>query len=736
MHNTSTQLPRQRLPSSEKDEEWKEKTIDSISKMSEFSGAPGSSRWQMQKAYRFYNGIIDDEDYTHVLRPYGNKRENFPAKLQNYNIIKPIVDLLIGEKAKRPFNFTIKVNNDDVVNRKHRERQKALTQNLMARFLFELKEQGFPVGSVAPDEMPDPPEEVQETFDRNYRDTRAIRGEQSLNYLKDRLEIDRKHQKGWKHWLISGMVCSKRSAGPDEVKYEMLNPLNVDYHMSDDTEFIEDAQWASHRKMAPVNEVIDEFYEELTEKEIDELEDPGRGGTRSMGFIQFDDTNSPKGADTDGRLIEVMEVFWKSMKRIGIVSYTDRFGRPQEKQVESDYDVADDESVEWHWISQVWQGYRIDDKFYKRVEPVPVQRRDMDNPSKCKLPINGRTYSDMNAPNISLVMLGMAYQMSYNIYKFRLENAVAKAKGVLAQLDIDMIPADWDIDDFMYYAEATGIFWTEFNKEGNRMNPQHQTVVDMSMQAIQDYVALLQSIVQEWERLSGVSRQRQGKVQPTETKGGAENAIVQSSYVTEDYFTKYGHFEERDTQALLDYSKWAWINGKSLSFNVDDDTEGMVQIDGIEHMEAEYGVQVSNSREDMETMKELKQLSQAMLQNDVPLSEVMEILDANSISSLKEKVKQAEQSRRQLQQRMKKMEQQAQQKEQQIEQQKIQADLREAEMDNNTKLKIQRMKNHLKQQKMEMEDEQHEKEIELEEEELEVEADLEEKKMEVGDQDG
>jgi hypothetical protein len=722
-HNPTTQLPRQRLPRDEKTEEWEEACIDAICKLSDFRGVPGTARYQMLKAYQYYNGILDEEDYSHVLKPYGEKRENFPAELKNYNIIKPIVDVLIGEKTDRPFNYTVKVNNDDVANKKEEEKKKALKQNLMQQFLFELKEQGVDIGELGPKERPKPPKDVKETVERDYRDTRAIRGQQSLNYMEDDLELERKHQKGWKHWLIAGMVCSIREAGPQEVDYRIINPLNVDFQKSDEVDFIEDAQWASHRKLATVSEVVDEFYEELTAEEIDQLEDPDTGtGNRDLSFIQYDDTGSRARSQEDGRLIEVVECYWKSMKKIGIVTFTGPFGMPREKKVESDYDVGEEESVEWYWISESWRGYRIDDKFYKRIEPVPVQRRSKDNLSECKLPLNGRTYSNMNSPNISLVMLGMAYQQQYNIYKFRLENMIAKAKGTLAQLDVDMIPEQWDMDDFMYYAEATGIMWTQFNKEGNKMNPQHQTVIDMTAEAIQDYVTLLQSVVQEWEKLSGVSRQRQGNIQPQETKSGAENAIVQSSYVTEDYFNRYAHFEERELEALLDYSKWAWINDKALSYTVGNGKDQISKIDGIQHMETEYGVQISDSREDMEMKKQLKDLSQAMLQNDVPLSQVMEILEANSTTGLKEKVEKAEKSRQRLQQQMQKMEQQTKKQEQQLEKQKIDADIRQTQMDNQADIKIQQMKMQQAREQAALEAEMQDKELDVEKELAELDA--------------
>ena len=244
---------------------------------------------------------------------------------------------------------------------------------------------------------------------------------------------------------------------------------------------------------------------------------------------------------------------------------------------------------------------RLDGRMYIKIHPcVPNQRNSLDNPSTCKLPINGRKYSDINSSNISLVKLGIPYQLNYNIYKYRLELAIAKSKDMIAQFDINMIPKKWDMDKFMYYVEGSGIAWVDYNKEGIQLNPQHQTVMDLSIKTIEQYIALLESIMQEWEKLSGVNRQRQGSIGNYEGKATSQQAIVQSSHITEDIFRKFNRLEQRDLQALLDYSKEAWLTGKKAMYVMPDGTTDFLDLDSLNHMESEYGVFVSDSGKDQE----------------------------------------------------------------------------------------------------------------------------------------
>ena len=100
-------IPKQKLPRSRKTKEWGKNTINAYIDRSQFSNQHKSA---MHKFYDAYNGNLNENDYNYVINPYNSekhKTKGFPARLRNYNIIKPVVDLLLGEKAKRPFNLSL-----------------------------------------------------------------------------------------------------------------------------------------------------------------------------------------------------------------------------------------------------------------------------------------------------------------------------------------------------------------------------------------------------------------------------------------------------------------------------------------------------------------------------------------------------------------------------------------------------------------------------------------------------
>ena len=223
-----------------------------------------------------------------------------------------------------------------------------------------------------------------------------------------------------------------------------------------------------------------------------------------------------------------------------------------------------------------------------------------------------------------------------------MELAIARSKDIISQFDINMIPKKWDMDKFMYYVEGTGIAWVDYNKEGIQLNPQHQSVLDMSIKTIGQYITLLESILNEWEKISGVSRQRQGTIGAYEGKASSQQAILQSSHITEDLFRKFARLEQRDLQALLDYSKEAWLIGKQGMFVMPDGTTDFLDLDTLQHMESNYGIFVSDAGKDQQRLDQIKGLAQAMIQNGTKASMVAEMFESENFSQIKGKLKAAE----------------------------------------------------------------------------------------------
>ena len=681
-----SEIPNQRIPQARKTKEWAINTMEAYFSLADYGRT--NRKEELRKLYDYYNGVIHDDDYRYVVQPYGKARKNFPSKMRNYPLIKPIIDLLLGEKAKRPFNYSVTVQNSDSVSRMEEEKKAAVLGTMEKMFVNELNAMGVETG-MPNQETPQLPEELARMFERSYTDTRAILGQKGMNYIIQDCHVHEKLQKAWFHFLVAGECYTERGVRNDRVFYDILNPLDVDYDLDPDLDYVEDGDWAMVTKYMHPSSVVEKWGRDLTPEQIDQMFQSAGSGS----FI-YDSTYIDRQEELRDRLVRVRILYWQSMQRTGFLTYYNpETGDMEMEEVEDGFRLPKElkelgGKVEWEWHNLVYQGICIEEDIYINMRPFDNQRMSIDNPSKNKLPINGRKYSDINTRNVSLVMLGIPYQLNYNTYKYRLELAIARSKDIIAQLDINLIPKKWDMDKFMYYVEGTGIAWIDYNKEGVKLSPQHQSVLDLSMKTMSMYVELLNSIQIEWERVSGVNRQRMGGMSQYDGKATSQQAIVQSAHTNEDLYRKFAGVEQRDLQALLDYSKEAWVLGKEAQYVMPDGTVEFFAIDPLPYLEADLGIFMSDATKELEKLNLMKEFGMGMLQNGTPASTVADIVDSESFVMMKDKIKEAESAMQELQAAQNQAEQEARQAEMQFKEQERNDENLNRELDRRNRIDV------------------------------------------------
>jgi hypothetical protein len=288
----------------------------------------------------------------------------------------------------------------------------------------------------------------------------------------------------------------------------------------------------------------------------------------------------------------------------------------------------------------------------------------MNNISVCKMPYNGRIYSNRHSDNISVVSMGLAYQVLYNVFHYRLELSIAKNKDKIMLMEMNTIPKrhGWDEEKFMYYADAMGFAFidsTAEGKSGERVTFNQFQVLDMSLgQYIAAQFQLLQAIKAEWEEMIGISRQRKGQVKTSDGVGTTERAVFQSSVISEEIFRRFEAFIEKEYQGLLDVSKIAWRKGKKMTYVTSDLRTAVVDIDPTDFQEAEYGVFVKNTSREQDKLTQMRNLAMAFAQNGSEPSTVAEILDSNNFAKIKVHLKEVEQKQKEFQEQQNQVQQQ------------------------------------------------------------------------------
>lgn len=710
MKNTKS-FPAQKLPMSKKTQAWKEACVDYVvgAGDSGFGGNGRSRSDEMQTYYDLYNSIYNEKDLKYVTNPF-KQDDGFPAIAQDYNIIKPYVDQLLGEETKRPFNFHPQRTSDIAASELQEKAKEMLMDYIQATIASKLSpeqaaryEQALATGEIQT------PEAIAKYLQKDYKDIAETEAYHALQFLKRKLNLTHEFYKGWKDALIGGEEIYYVGVINGEPYVERVNPMYFDYEHSLDLEFIDDAAWCRRKMIMSATEIYDRFYDKMSERQLNELlelidQRPGAGNNpeirkTSMDYesIKLHKINSFTDNPFDIDHITVYHCCWKSFKKIGFVTLLNpETGEVEEFQVDEDYKVTGTEqSVEWDWIIEVWEGYRIGDDMYIGIQPIEYQHISADNPNSQKLPYTGVVYNNTNSKPRSLVSMMKPLQYMYIVVWYRLELALSRDKGKVAVMDITQIPKSMNIDvnKWMHYLSALGVAfinpydegWDIPGREGGKPSQFNQlSSWDLTMSnVIAEYIQLMQKIEDMVAKLTGITPQRQGQVAASELVGNTNVAVNMSYHITEPWFWNHNQIKRRVLTMLLNTSKAAWKDSKRyLNYILDDATRAFVQLSDNFFYE-DMDIFVDDSTKNQQYIDQLKQLLQPAMQNGASLLDIAEIITLDNMSMIKNRLEEIEQKRIEQMQQQQQAEQQAQQQmaEQQNQLKEEELMLKEAEMD-------------------------------------------------------
>lgn len=721
-------FPVQKLPMSKKTKDWKEACVNYIigkSGFSSCSGNNGRTRYEeMQTYYDLYNSIYNEKDLLYVTNPFKQK-DGFPATAQDYNIIKPKVDLLLGEETKRPFNFRVVRTSDNATSDIQERAKQMLTDYIMGMIMANMGpeeamrfQQAIQSGEIMP------PEQIQKYLNKDYKDIAETTAYHSLNYLKNKLNITHEFYKGWKDALIAGEEIYYVGIINGNPYLERVNPLYFSYDQTADLEFIHDSDWCCRKMIMSATEIYDRFYDKMSEKQLNELlemiENTSRGGINpevrktSLDYphikthtINGFTSNPFEGSDN----INVWHCCWKSFKKIGFVTYQDpETGEIDELQVDESYKVTGLEiNVEWSWIIEVWEGYRVGEDLYIGIQPLEYQHISADNLNSQKLPYTGVVYNNTNSSPRSLVSMMKPLQYMYIVLWYRLELAMSRDKGKVPVIDVTQIPKSMgiDVNKWMHYLGALGVVfinpyeegWDIPGREGGKPSQFNQfQALDLSMaNTIDQYINLMNKIEDMVSEISGVSKQREGSIASNELVGNVERSVVQSAHITEPWFWVHNQVKKEALTMLLDTSKVAWKDNKRcLHYILDDATRAFITLSD-EFFYEDMDVFVDDTTKNQQQVEALKQLMQPAMQNGASLLDIAEIITMDNVSMIKQRLEEIEQKRMEQQQAMEQAQAEREQqmaqiqneiKEEELMLKEAEMDLKKYEIDSNNATKI------------------------------------------------
>lgn len=729
---TEWNFPRQMLSFKAKTKEWRKSHLLWANTKTFFNFAPirRSMRHKMIN-YDLLQGRLHMEDLQMILNPDHVEAAFIPDKIQHYPIMNSKLDVLRGEENKRVFDFKVVVTNPNSISEIENNKKNALLQDL---------QQLIADTSMSEDEFNQRLEKLNDYYMYEWQDIREVRANALLNHYIKEYNMPVMFNQGFMDAMAVGEEIYQCDIVGGEPVIERINPLKIRVFRSGYSNRIEDADIIILEDYWNPGRVIDAYYDVLKPKDIEYLENLpdhlGQAVTDNMdnideryGFVNasmigdeitavdgsyyFDPANLFNGDITSSLLpydlagnVRVLRMYWKSKRAIlKVKSYDPETGEEIYNFFPENYIVDKDrgEEAERFWINEAWEGTMIGDVkdgIFVNMRPRLIQYNRLSNPSRCHFGIIGSIYNLNDTRPFSLVDKMKPYNYLYDVIHDRLNKAIANNWGDILEMDLSKVPKGWTIEKWIYYAKINHLAVIDSFKEGTMgastgklagaLNNAGKGMISTNIgNYIQQQINLLEFVKMEMAEVAGITKQREGQVSNRETVGGVERATLQSSHITEWLFMIHDDVKRRALECFLETAKIA-LKGRNKKFQyiLSDTSLRVMDIDGDEFAENDYGLVVDNSNGTQELQQQLDTLAQAALQTQtLSFSTITKLYTSSSLAekqrliekdekAIQERQAQAQQQQLESQERLAQM--QTEQKQAEL-QQKEQANIRDNE---------------------------------------------------------
>ncbi len=656
-------LPPQMLTKAEKEERHKDTGRNNIEETIDYYISTcnwGQYTSEVLSLYRAVEGHLDQEEYKQLQNPQNKQKPDdaplqFNAVLKDYNILKGIVNLLMGEFGRRSHEYEVaSINPSDEMS--YKDGLNILIKDYYSQGIANhLDELGLKLGQTVK-EIPTL-EEYLAPYKQTFDETRLISGQEVLDYIKYNCDLDNKYIDLYYDWIVSGAAFTYKKVNHDDVYFEIVPRWELFVPNERHSRFIEDYSYAVRRQVLPVMKVLDLFRGRLKKDMLEELESDVTSG---LG-MQFNDTvmtgvngairlptlysnnysyhNSTNSA-TNG--VELFHVVYTTWRRYGILTYDDGLGEPKTMEVGEDYELNKEQgdiSIAYDWENIKYQGYKYKN-FYLDCGELVENRADLNQNGLQKLPYNGICERSSTGEIQSIVKEGLPYQRNVNSLKFQVEKMINKNKDKLLVMPYGLIPTKKGINakTQMYHADATSILWVDETAPNAQLASTMIKAIDMSLgNFIKDAIELIKYNKAEYWESIGMNAQRYADVGANAGKAVTEQAITRSAIITYELTRQFDKLIEKDYQGLLDISKLAYITGKKAKFIRSDSSIGFLNMNeegAVYHSESSYNVFVRDASMMTEAVQAMRAQAVNLLQNGGDTSVLGKLFQTNNTTKL------------------------------------------------------------------------------------------------------
>ena len=440
----------------------------------------------------------------------------------------------------------------------------------------------------------------------------------------------------------------------------------------------------------------------------------------------------------EGNLMRVSTIYWKTQRKVGHLTKIEEDGEITQEIVDETFRVTKKavydtsifkskskdnliggEHIDWIWINEVWGGVKLGPNLpamwrstmgdninpiyigINRTKPgrLPFQFKGNNSLYGCKLPVEGRVFSDRNTRSTSLVDLMKAYQVGYNMVNNQIADILIDELGTVIMFDQNALPRhsmgeDWGKNNYAKAFVAMKDFQmlpldTSITNTENATNFNHYQTLNMEQtNRLMSRIQLANYFKQQCFDAIGVNPQRLGGAVSAQTATGVVQAMQQSYAQTEMYFVQHSdHLMPRVHQMRTDLAQYYYSNTPSIRLQyISTEAEKVnFTINGTDLLLRDFNVFATTKTNHRAVLENLKQMALTNNTTGASIYELGNIVKADSIAEVSDILKDAE--TRMQAQRQQEMDQQRQMQEQQLqakaqeEQQKLQVEINENDKD-------------------------------------------------------
>lgn len=651
---------------------------------------------ELQKAYNYYNGVRDAEQFRYLEENYGIGN---PTSVEFTPLIRKHIDALVGEYLGMPTLPKVTCKDTDTISKITREKQiKIVTEVvsfLQKRLKNKLLEQIQNKKDIQDVLIQQDIENLIEDLNYDFTSEYEIAAQNVIQYIMQSRETDfkNKQKRLLLDLLIAGYMCyrTKPSVSKNNVKIDILDPRNTFFDINPESNYLKDSYRCVVRRWLTRSQILNEYGNDLSKKDIKDIVDTWNDFSWDSGSYYVRTT----GGDTMGI---------RAGEEIAIV------GTPNEQYRYRD--LIPVYEVEWletdkHYVMQRYKTIRIGQDIHILIGKDDSVIRSVDNPNYCSLSVNGIYNANRSNQPYSLVLACANLQDKYDLLNFYRDNLIASSGTVGDIIDVSMLPKFLGVNltDRIQKALAwkkQGAFLIDSSQEGRLGNGQTapNTIYNgyddtVKVQAIQAIQLAMDSVEQTCSSITGVFKERLNGIQQRDAVTNVQTSVNNSFIISKHWYQQMDTVTEEILLDALNEAKIVFKNGITGTLILGDKQVRIFTALPEHFTMSDYDIHITSSSDMIRDTEQLKALVPELIKaGQLDAEAIIDLATTKSTTDVKIKMHKAIQKQKKENNQVQQLGQQLQQAQQQLQQmqQELQKAQQQVQQLNQQKMQLEQAK--------------------------------------------